>query len=120
MGGRLVRGIDAILDLIDFDKLASEADFIITGEGKLDEQSLGNKAAIGIARHAKALGKPVVAVVGINELGRDEHLAAEARREGIGWVFETSGIGAQHGLAPDDYLSALKLTAKELINVLEK
>ena len=60
-----------------------------------------------------------MAVVGINELGREEYLAAEARREGIGWVFETSGTGAQHGLAPDDYLGALKLTAQQMIQTID-
>lgn len=43
-------GIDKILDLSDFDKYASKADLIITGEGSFDSQSLNGKAINGILK----------------------------------------------------------------------
>ena len=49
---------------MDFDKVISDADLIITGEGKLDSQSLRGKVVVGIAGRAKRQQKPVVAVVG--------------------------------------------------------
>ncbi|NLT57895.1 MAG: glycerate kinase [Clostridiales bacterium] len=67
LGGRLVSGIDALLDTARFEQRAAGADLILTGEGRFDRQSLQGKAVVGIARRAKKLGIPVVALVG--ELG---------------------------------------------------
>lgn len=63
-GGVLRPGIDLLLDTVGFDRLAKDADLIFTGEGCLDGQTLRGKAVSGVARRAKALGVPVVAVVG--------------------------------------------------------
>ncbi|WP_262316379.1 glycerate kinase [Lacticaseibacillus parakribbianus] len=57
-------GIDAIRRLVGLDRLLVDADLVITGEGKMDAQSLNGKAPIGIARAAKRYGVPVVALVG--------------------------------------------------------
>ncbi len=64
LGGQLKAGIETVLDAVDFDKVISDADLIITGEGKLDSQSLRGKVVVGIAGRAKRQQKPVVAVVG--------------------------------------------------------
>ncbi len=63
-GGRLRPGIDLLLDTVDFDRLAAGCDVIFTGEGCLDGQTLSGKAVCGVARRAKPLGVPVMAVVG--------------------------------------------------------
>lgn len=64
LGGTLRSGIDTVLDAIEFDKQARDADVVFTGEGRIDTQSLRGKAVIGIAKRCKPLGVPVVAVVG--------------------------------------------------------
>lgn len=53
-----------LLDAADFPRLAADADLIITGEGRLDSQSLGGKAVIGVARRARELGVPCAALAG--------------------------------------------------------
>ena len=63
-GGPLRPGIDLLLDTVGFDALAKEAYLIFTGEGCLDGQTLRGKAVAGVAKRAKALGVPVIAVVG--------------------------------------------------------
>ena len=67
LGARLQMGIEAVLDLTDFDRLAADAYLVITGEGQLDSQSLRGKVVVGVARRARALGVPVVALVGSSE-----------------------------------------------------
>jgi glycerate kinase len=57
-------GIDVVLDTVDFDRLLCDADLVLTGEGKLDSQSLQGKVVVGVAKRAKAKGVPVIAVVG--------------------------------------------------------
>ncbi len=63
-GGKLRPGIDLMLEAVQFDTLARGADLIFTGEGCLDGQTLSGKAVCGVAKRAKALGVPAVAVVG--------------------------------------------------------
>jgi glycerate kinase len=64
LDGILTPGIDTVLDLVEFDRLAQGADFILTGEGGIDSQSLRGKVVAGVAKRASALNIPVVAVVG--------------------------------------------------------
>mgnify|MGYP001266198889 CR=1 FL=1 len=68
-GGTLKPGIESILDLCGFDRHAARADFILTGEGRLDGQSVRGKAVAGIAARARRLPKPLIAVVGDIEKG---------------------------------------------------
>ena len=65
LDAELKNGIDVILDLMKFDELAADADLVITGEGKLDSQSLEGKVISGILKRAGRLGIPVAAVCGI-------------------------------------------------------
>ncbi|SKA81662.1 glycerate kinase [Agreia bicolorata] len=64
LGARLQSGVDLILELSRFAARAADSDLIITGEGSLDEQTLGGKAPMGVVRNARQLGIPVVAVAG--------------------------------------------------------
>ena len=57
-------GIETMLDLVGFDEAAAHANLVITGEGNLDNQTAAGKAPVGVAKRAKAAGKPVVAIVG--------------------------------------------------------
>jgi glycerate kinase len=63
-GAQLVRGVDAILDLIDFDRRLTGADLVITGEGALDAQTLHGKTAAGIGARARRQGVRVIAIAG--------------------------------------------------------
>ncbi|HEX9342266.1 MAG TPA: glycerate kinase, partial [Actinomycetota bacterium] len=76
LGGRLEPGIDLVLDLIGFHQALAGADLVITGEGKLDDQSLRGKAPHGVARAATAQGVPVVALAGVVEVAERELRAA--------------------------------------------
>ena len=57
-------GIDKILEIIRLREYMESADLVITGEGKMDFQSVQGKAPIGVAKIANAFKVPVVAVVG--------------------------------------------------------
>jgi glycerate kinase len=71
-GAELKPGIDVVLDFIHFEELLEHCDYVLTGEGRLDRQSLGGKVAIGVGRRAKEMNVPVLAVVGSAEEGLDE------------------------------------------------
>jgi len=63
-GGTLRSGIEAVLDAIDFAGQVKDADLVITGEGKMDGQSVFGKAPVGVAKVAKQFDIPVLAIVG--------------------------------------------------------
>lgn len=63
-GATIRSGIDAVLDAVSFTSLLHGADAVITGEGKIDRQSLYGKAISGVAKAAAAQGIPVYVLVG--------------------------------------------------------
>jgi len=60
----LVSGGGYFMDLTGFEAALAEADLVITGEGKIDDQTLMGKGAFQVARKAKALNLPVIALAG--------------------------------------------------------
>lgn len=69
----LFSGINLILDILKFDDQLEHTDLIITGEGRLDEQSINGKVPVGVAARAKQKGIPVIALCG-SVSGRLENL----------------------------------------------
>ncbi|MEX3508984.1 glycerate kinase [Kocuria carniphila] len=87
-------GIDVVLDLVNLDDAVTGADLLITGEGSLDEQSLGGKTPVGVLKVGQAHGVPVIAVCGRTTLDRK--------------TLEDTGFRATHALsdlAPDPQTS---------------
>jgi glycerate 2-kinase len=66
LGATTASGADYVLDLLDFDRLVADVDLVITGEGRLDNQTLKGKLPAAVA--LRAAPTPVVAVVGRNDL----------------------------------------------------
>jgi glycerate kinase len=64
LNAKLEKGIDIVLDVARFDDKCRKCDLVITGEGKIDGQSIFGKAPVGIAQKAKKLKKPAMAVCG--------------------------------------------------------
>ncbi len=64
----LRRGIDMVLDAIDFNTIIQNADLVITGEGIIDFQTAKGKTVAGVLTRAKQQGIPVVAIGGSIEM----------------------------------------------------
>jgi glycerate kinase len=67
-GAELVAGSAFVLDLLDFDSRMREARAVVTGEGRLDMQSLAGKVVSEVAVRARQAGVPCHAVVGSRDL----------------------------------------------------
>ncbi len=63
-GAQLRSGVETVLDTIGFDDHLMGVDLVITGEGRLDHQSVFGKVPVGVAARASRLGIPVIAMVG--------------------------------------------------------
>ncbi len=93
LGARLCRGVELVLDTLHFDKLLQDCDLVVTGEGRIDHQTLMGKAPMGVLEVASRRGIPTIAIGGsvewckeledsafasilsINEAGLPLHLA---------------------------------------------
>lgn len=61
---QLKAGVQIVLDTLRLADYVKDADVVITGEGRMDAQSIMGKTPIGVARTAKQFNKPVIAIVG--------------------------------------------------------
>ena len=86
-GSSLQMGIETVLDTVHFSSLLDGADFVYTGEGRIDGQSLRGKVVIGVAREARKKGVKVVAFVGDIADG-----AEGAYEEGVSAVFSINRV----------------------------
>lgn len=64
LNGKLVHGIDAVMRLTHLEEAIQNCDLVITGEGKMDKQTLMGKTPFGVLQLAKKYHKPVVAFAG--------------------------------------------------------
>ncbi|GBQ19022.1 glycerate kinase [Gluconacetobacter sacchari DSM 12717] len=75
-------GVEIVMEALGLDAILSDADLVITGEGRIDGQTVHGKAPIGVARVARRHGRPVIGIAG--SLGQD---AARVHAHGIDAVF---------------------------------
>jgi len=64
MQADLKRGVDIVIEATHLSELVADADLVITGEGKIDSQTIFGKTPIGVAKTAKNYGIPVIAIAG--------------------------------------------------------
>jgi glycerate kinase len=64
LDGRLRPGAEIVAEAIGLDAAVSDADLVVTGEGRIDSQSINGKTPIGVARVARRHGKPVIGIGG--------------------------------------------------------
>ena len=76
LGAVITSGFDLVAEAVGLRARVEAADLVVTGEGRLDAQSLRGKVVIGIARLAQEAGVPCVAVAGQAEVGRRDAAAA--------------------------------------------
>ena len=62
LNSEIVSGIDTILDIINFDSIIKDSDYVFTGEGKLDSQSFDGKLISGVLKHTKDI--PAICICG--------------------------------------------------------
>ncbi|KZR09375.1 glycerate kinase [Enterobacter hormaechei subsp. steigerwaltii] len=63
-GAQLRQGIEIVTDALHLDEQVADADLVITGEGRIDSQTIHGKVPVGLARVAKRYNKPVIGIAG--------------------------------------------------------
>lgn len=116
LGGKLKNGIELILRETDIEKEISDADFVITGEGRLDSQTVMGKVPVGVASLAKKYNKPVIAFSGC--------VTDEARicnQHGIDAFFPIvrSACSLQEAMDTDNAYKNLADTAEQVMRIIK-
>lgn len=114
LGAKLIPGIQAVLDTVQFDTLAEHADLILTGEGKIDSQSIHGKVLSGIARRGKALGIPVVAIAG----GIDREALPELYRDGLTAAFSINQLPEDFSVSRGKSMENLETEMENLLRLI--
>jgi glycerate kinase len=81
LGARMERGVELVLDAVQFDRCLAQADLVLTGEGKIDAQTAFGKTIAGVGGRCRRAGVPALAFAGW--LGED---LPDLRGAGIGGV----------------------------------
>nr|WP_067294200.1 glycerate kinase [Marinobacterium profundum] len=61
---RLKSGIDIVMDAVEIDRHLEGTDLVITGEGRIDSQTVRGKTPVGVSKRAQRAGVPVIALAG--------------------------------------------------------
>jgi len=80
LNAALISGVNTVFTMTNFGNAIAWADVVITGEGKLDEQSFHGKVVDGVIKEARLYQKRFIIVCGINELTRQQLRAVGVER----------------------------------------
>ncbi len=112
-GATLKPGIEIVTAAVDLDTQVRDADLVITGEGRIDFQTVHGKTPIGVARVAKRHGKAVIGIAG--SLGAE---VGVVHAHGIDAVFSAPGKPCTLDEALRDAAANVELTARNVAAVL--
>ena len=110
----LKSGIKTILKILDFEKRITGADLIITGEGKIDKQTLMGKLSQGVLFAVQKKSIPVIALGGTIE---DRKLLTDAGFLGV-FCIQSSAIPLSQAMQPEITAENLKQTTSQIIRLI--
>jgi glycerate kinase len=116
LGAQLQSGIELILEVTDFKHLIADAELIVTGEGRIDNQTLMGKAPAGVLRYAQRLGVPCIAV------GGSVLQSEELRQSGFEAIYASTPetMPLEEALQSHTAYNNLKHTARKIALAMQK
>ena len=113
-GAQLQMGIETMLDTVHFSEIVKDADLVITGEGKLDSQSLRGKVVIGVAKRAQDAGIPVIALVG----GAESDIS-DVYEKGVTAIFPINRLPEDFSISKEKSAENLAATAQDVLRLVK-
>lgn len=116
LNSKLESGIKIILDEINLEEIIKDADFVITGEGRLDNQTAMGKAPIGVAKLAKKYKAKVIAIAGCTT---DD--AVKCNEEGIDAYFSiiNSAMTIDEAMNKENAINNMVSTTTQIFNLIK-
>jgi glycerate 2-kinase len=116
-GAKLERGIDLVLDAVGFNDRCRDSQLVLTGEGRLDSQSLHGKATMGVAKAAAKRGVPTIAIVGSTGEGAEDCIDPSKGGALHRYVSLTERFGLNRALR--ETATLVELVAREMVGASE-
>jgi glycerate 2-kinase len=113
-GSTLQMGIETVLDTVKFNELLKDTDYVLSGEGKIDTQSIRGKVVIGIANRTKKAKVPLLAIVG--DIGDG---IEEAYEKGVTGIFSINRVAVEYKDARKRAKQDLYLTVDNLMRFMK-
>ena len=113
-GAQLQMGIETMLDTVHFSEIVKDAGLVITGEGKLDSQSLRGKVVIGVAKRAQDAGIPVIALVG----GAESDIS-DVYEKGVTAIFPINRLPEDFSISKEKSAENLAATAQDVLRLVK-
>lgn len=115
LNGKMQSGIEIVINETHLDEHVRESDIVITGEGRLDEQSVMGKAPVGVAKLAKKYNKKVIAFSGC--IGDGAEVCNSAGIDAYFPILQKP-CTLQEAMNVDTAYANLKATAVQVFNLL--
>jgi len=107
-------GIEIMIEVVKLEQAIKDADLVITGEGKIDSQTIYGKAPIGVAKIAKKYNIPVIAVAAI--IGDDADIV---HQYGISSLISVSGTPMRLDESVPNKVSLIKNSIKQSMRAIK-
>lgn len=120
LNGKLVSGIDALLDLTNFDKLLKQTDMVFTGEGRFDDQSLNGKVISGISKRCKKANVPLIVVAGSATIESDEYVTEENNINAVFTTYRYNVTREERAVVSKDFYRSTIKNVLKLIRTIKK
>lgn len=111
LNARLERGIEMVLDAIAFDDIIRGSDLVITGEGRVDSQTLTGKTPFGIMKRAQKQNIRTVAIGGSVKLGDDDDVSGF---DSI-WPVTPEGMPLEEAMKAETASANVRETVKKIM-----
>lgn len=106
-------GIETVLDTVGFDDMLKDTNYVFSGEGRIDVQSMHGKVAIGVARRAQRQNVPVIAVVGDIAEGIED-----AYSMGVSAIFSINRVAIARGEAKKRARDDMRKTMENILRLI--
>ena len=112
LDARLERGIEMVLEAIGFDAVIAGADLVITGEGRVDSQTLTGKTPYGIMKRASDQGIKTVVIGGSVKLDDGDDISE------FDAVYPTTppGMPLEEAMRPETAAENIRTAIAEIMN----
>ena len=114
LNARLERGVDMVLDAIHFDEIIKGSDMVITGEGRIDFQTLTGKTPFGVMARARKQDVKVAAIGGTVLLSADDDVS------GFDIILQASpeGMPLSQAMQPQVAMENVSTAAERIMKML--
>lgn len=115
LGAKIVSGFTVVSQLIGLEEQIKKSDLVITGEGRIDQQTIHGKVPYGVARLAKKYGKTIIALCG----SREKDLGELAKILPIVFSIQLGPISLEKALRHEETLSKVSILSENLSRLIE-